>query len=215
MRYFILIILFFSIHYQSFAQSCYDRDRAFLAVKEMKEKGVLRIRLDTKDIKIKTYQRALAFSKLKEKKRKRIQKMLDETISERDAINLTMVKGFQDSFSFCPVFICFDTSSNTLKAGVRKGIFYDKNLKKAPEIELPDSASIFVVYYHDRSGDYPSDGLILRRLRGLLEEPFPKFTAIRQSFVYDINTPRIAKAAIQIDRRLQRLYNRSESKIKD
>jgi hypothetical protein len=215
MRYSILIISLFIIQFQAFAQTASDRDRAFIAVSDLKENGVLIVRLDTKDVKIKVFQRALAASTLKEKKRKRIQKMLDETINEKDAINLAMASAFRDSFSFCPVFICFDTSSNSLKAGIKKGIFYDTDLNPAPELTLPDSASIFVVYYHERSGEYPSDGLILRKLRGLVEEPFPKFTAIRESFVYNINTPRIAKAAIQIDRRLQRLYNRADEKIKD
>ena len=215
MRYSILILFLLIFQFQAFAQSASDRDRAFLAVKDMKEKGVLIVRLDTKEIKIKTFQRALAASTLKEKKRKRIQKMLDETINERDAINIAMAKAFQDSFSFCPVFICFDTSSNSLKAGIKKGIFYDRDLKPAPELSLPDSSSIFVIYFHEKSGEYPSNGLILRKLRGLVEEPFPKFTAIRESFVYDINTPRIEKAAIQIAPRLQRLYNRADEKIKD
>lgn len=215
MRFLLFSLLILLIPFYSFAQSSADRARAFLAAKEMKENGVLIVRLDSKDIKIKTLQRALASSSLKDKKRQRTQAMLDETIRRRDAINHAMAQSFSDSFSFCPVFICFDTSSNSLKAGLRRGIFFDKMLQPAPNAILPDSANIFVVYYHEKSGEYPFDGLILRRLRAVLEEPFPKFTAIRESFVYDINTPRIRRAANQMERRLQRLYAKAEEKIKD
>ncbi len=215
MQYFLSLILFALCFSSVQGQSAADRLQAFAAVKEMKENGVLLVRLDSKDTKIKVYERALADSKLNDKKRRRLQGELDATIKRRDIINTAIAQSFSDSFDFCPVFICFDTSSNTLKAGLKKGIFFNRDISPAPDISIPDSAAIFVVYFHEKSGQYPTDGLILRRLRGILEEPFPKYTAIRESFINDINSPRISRAAAGMNRRLHRLYERALKKEED
>jgi hypothetical protein len=188
------------------------KEEAFLAIKEMKYGGILVVRLKTNHVKIKALEKDLQRSNLKNSQRKRVQSILDETITKRDAINKTMAYAFLDSFTFCPVYLCYDSSANTLKYGAKNGIFLNRNFEIDPSISIPDTAHVFVAYYHEKSGEYPSDGLMLRRLNGVLSEPFPNFTAIKESFVNDVNTPRLRKIIVVLNRRLEGLLARAEKR---
>jgi hypothetical protein len=188
-----------------------NREEAFLAVKEMRYGGVLVVRLKTNHIKIKSLQRELSNPNLKPGKRKRIQGILDETISRKDAINTTMANAFLDSFRFCPVYLSYDTSANTLKTA-KNGIFLNRDLQIDPTISIPDTANIFIAYYHEKSGDYPSDGLMIRRLSKTLNEPFPHYTAIKESFINEMNTPRLRKVIVILDDKLGKLLARAEKR---
>jgi hypothetical protein len=180
--------------------------------KRMKEEGVLVIRLETAHTKVKMLERALTNENLKKRKRKRLQMMLDETVLKRDKMNQAIVETIRDTFDFCPYYISYDTSAADLKEGKRSGIFYNTELEKDENISIPDSAEIYILYYHEKSGNHPSDGLIIRRLKSTLSAPFPDFTAIRESFINDINTPRVRRAIPQIQNRLRRLYKKAMEK---
>jgi len=189
-----------------------NRLAAFAAIKEMKNGGILVVRLETNHVKIRALERNLSDPNLKPAKRKRLQGMLDETTIRRDAINQTLANTFSDSFNFCPVYLSYDSSANTLKNGAKSGIFLNRELKIDPSIQLPDSANIFIAYYHEKSGEFPSDGLMLRKLLKTLKDPFPNYTAIKESFVNDINTPRLRKAILILDNKLKSLLERAEKR---
>lgn len=209
-------ILLLGISNLASAQPTFNRkdhkEEAFLAIKEMKYSGILVVRLKTNHVKIKALEKDLQRSNLKNSQRKRVQSILDETITKRDAINRTMANTFLDSFSFCPVYLSYDSSANTLKYGAKSGIFLKRNLEIDPSISIPDTAHVFVAYYHEKSGEHPSDGLMLRRLNGVLSEPFPNFTAIKESFVNNVNTPRLRKVIIVLNKRLEGLLARAEKR---
>jgi len=211
-----LFFIFLSL--QSFAQPTinekYKRDAAFEAIKEMKYQGVLVVRLRTNHVKVKALENTLANQDLKAGKRKRIQSMLDETLTKQNIMNQAMAKSFLDSFKFCPVYLSYDTSAKSLSAGMKKGIFLNREMQIDPSISIPDSAIVFVAYYHEKSGEYPTDGLMIRKLNKKLEEPFPHFTAVRESFVNDINAPRMRKAIYILDYKLRSLFARADKKSK-
>lgn len=205
----LLIVLFLSTFGQAQIPPKYAVQAALKEAKLMKEKGVLILRLETAHTKIKMLKRALAKKDLKKRKRKRLQGMLDETVLRKDKFNQAIVETMMDTFDFCPVYISFDTSARVLKAGARSGIFYREDLKKDEQISIPDTAEIYILYFHEKSGKYPSNGLIIRKLKSNLDDPFPHFTAVRESFVNDINTPRVRRAIPQIQNRLRRLYKKA------
>ena len=207
---FLLALCRFAIAQPTFNEKA-NREEAFLAVKEMKYGGVLVVRLKTNHIKIKSLQRELSNPNLKPGKRKRIQGILDETITRKDAINSTMANAFLDSFSFCPIYLCYDSSANTLKSA-KTGIFLNRDLQIDPTISIPDTSNIFIAYYHEKSGDYPTDGLMIRRLSKTLNEPFPHYTAIKESFINEMNTPRLRKVIVILDDKLGKLLARAENR---
>ncbi len=187
----------------------YAREAALKEAKRMKENGVLVIRLETAHTKVVMLERALSQKDLKKRKRKRLQGMLDETIQKRDRFNTAIVETMLDTFDFCPIYISYDTSANDLKNGARSGIFYNDAFEKDPSIAIPDSAEIYILYFHENSAKYNSDGLVLRRLKSTLDEPFPCFTPVRASFINEINTPRVRRAIPKIQKRLNRLYEKA------
>jgi hypothetical protein len=213
----IIILSLTLINVLTFAQPSinekYKREAAFEAIKEMKYQGVLVVRLKTNHVKVKALENTLN-QDLKDGKRKRIQSILDETLTKQNIMNQAMAKGFLDSFKFCPVYLSYDTSAKSLSAGMKKGIFLNREMQIDPSISIPDSAIVFVAYYHEKSGEYPTDGLMIRKLNKKLEEPFPNFTAVRESFVNDINAPRMRKAIYILDYKLRSLFARADKKSK-
>ena len=207
---FLLALCHFAVAQPTFNEKA-NREEAFLAVKEMKYGGVLVVRLKTNHIKIKSLQRELSNPNLKPGKRKRIQGILDETITRKDAINSTMANAFLDSFSFCPVYLSYDTSANTLK-NTKTGIFLNRDFQIDPTVSIPDTANIFIAYYHEKSGDYPSDGLMIRRLSKTLNDPFPHYSAIKESFINEMNTPRLKKVIFILDDKMGKLLARAEKR---
>ncbi len=210
----ICCIIFLStfIYAQPTFKSKDHRLESFAAVKEMKYGGVLVVRLKTNHVKIRALEKELSNTGIKAAKKKRTQDILTQTISKRDALNETLSSTFLDTFSFCPVYLSYDSSANSLKNGVKKGIFLNKSLQIDPNISIPDTAKVFIAYYHEKSGNYPSDGLMIRRLLSELAEPFPHYTAVKESFLNEVNTPRLKKVIIVIDRRLRDLLERAEKR---
>jgi len=210
----VFAIIFLSV--KLFAQPTFkskdNRLESFEAVKEMKYGGVLVVRLKTNYVKIRALEKELTNPNISASKKKRLQTILVETISRRDALNETMAKTFLDSFSFCPVYLSYDSSANSLKNGLRKGVFLNSSLQIDADISIPDTAKIFIAYYHEKSGNYPSDGLMLRRLGSELADPFPHYTAVKESFLNEQNTPRLRKVILMLDKRLRELLARAEKR---
>ena len=210
----VFAIIFLSV--KLFAQPTFkskdNRLESFEAVKEMKYGGVLVVRLKTNYVKIRALEKELTNPNISASKKKRLQTILVETISRRDALNETMAKTFLDSFSFCPVYLSYDSSANSLKNGLRKGVFLNSSLQIDADISIPDTAKIFIAYYHEKSGNYPSDGLMIRRLGSELADPFPHYTAVKESFLNEQNTPRLRKVILMLDKRLRELLARAEKR---
>lgn len=207
-----ILLIFKSVSAQPVIHEKIHRDEAFHAVKELKYNGVLVVRLETSHVKIKAFENNLKNPKLKPAAQKRIQSFLDDTKERNLIINRNLMTAFRDSFNFCPVYFCYDSSAASLKNGLRKNIFLNGELAFDSSIEIPDTANIFVIYYHEKSGNYPTDGLMMRKLSKTLNEPFPVYTPVRESFVNEVNSPRIRRSVYGLDDRLRKLLARAEKR---
>ena len=133
------------------------KEFAYKSIKELKE-GALVVRLKTNHRKIGLLESTLRSSSLKKNQRKRHQAMLDATIKTRDDFNNAIADMFIDSFSFCTVYLMYDTSTNSLKKGIRAGFLLDSTKNINPDIQISESA-IFIINYKKKS----SEAKILKR----------------------------------------------------
>lgn len=183
------------------------KEFAYQSIKELKE-GALVVRLKTNQRKIQLLERTLKSSKLNKNQRKRHQAMLDGTLQTRNDFNEAIADMFLDSFSFCSVYLVYDSSTTSLKKGVKSGIFLDSNQVINPSIQLQES-DIFVINYKKKSSEFPFDILRMQKLNERLEDPFPYYMQLRESWLNQINSPRAAQAVVQLDRRLYSFYARA------
>lgn len=183
------------------------KEFAFSSIKELKE-GAIVVRLATKHRKIAMLEQTVRSPKLKDKQRQRHQAILDGTIKRRDDLNNAIMKQFQEEFTYCPVYVMYDTCSKALANGTTSGIFLNEEKEIDPDIILKQK-HIFIVNYKKSSGEFPFDILRVRKLKEKLEEPFPYYVAIRESVINTLNTPRAERAVAQLDRRLHAFYDRA------
>ncbi len=174
------------------------------SIKEMKE-GALVVRLQTNHRKISMLESTLRSDKLKKQQRKRYTAILEGTLKRRNDLNQAIAKMILDSFRFCPVYLMYDTASTSLKNGIRKGIFVNADLQPDTSIQI-STQNIFTMNYKKKGGTFPFDVLIIRKLHENLEEPFPYYAQLRESFVNNVNTPGAKRAVARLDRKLARFY---------
>ncbi|BDS14786.1 hypothetical protein [Aureispira anguillae] len=183
------------------------KEFAFNSIKELKN-GVLVVRLKTNQRKIEILERTLRDPNLTKQQRKRHQNILEGTIRSRDEFNQAIGKMFEEAFSFCPVYLMYDTNSTALTNGETKGLFLNKKGELDETIEL-ESTNVFIVNYKKRSAEFPFDILRVRKLKEKLEDPFPYYVAIRESWINQVNTPRAAAAVTQLDKKMASFYQRA------
>jgi hypothetical protein len=183
------------------------KEFAFNSIKELR-KGALVVRLKTNQRKIEIIERNLRNPNLTKGQRKRQAAILTGTIKVRDEFNEAIASMFQDSFTFCPVYLMYDTCSSALNRGVREGLFLGKDNKVDPSIKIKE-AHIFIVNYKERGAEFPFDVLRVRKLKERLEDPFPYYVSLRASWINQINSPRASKAVQYLNRKLYSFYRRS------
>ena len=98
-------------------------NRAFSAINDLKE-GVLIVRLPSKANKIAEINKILSSKTLDQADRRRMNKILDSTIAERDTYNLEIINSFRSFYDFSAYRFMLDTATTHLNKGVREGIFY-------------------------------------------------------------------------------------------
>jgi hypothetical protein len=180
------------------------KEFAFSSIKELKD-GAIVVRLKTNHRKIKILENTLKSLKITDQQRNRHQRILNNTVNARDQLNKAISDMFLDSFTFCPVYLMYDTCSLDLTKGVRKGIFLNENKQLDTSITLSEK-HIFLAN-HKRSGsDFPFDVLRLRKLKENLTDPFPYFVSLRESWIDAVNTPRAEMSVQILDRRLHGFY---------
>ncbi|WCL83054.1 hypothetical protein PPO43_08130 [Saprospira sp. CCB-QB6] len=187
-----------------------DFQAALKASQELKENGLIIFRLESNHLKMAHYQKLLANKNLKAKKRKKVERLLNQMQTETKAINQTILQALNDTFNFCPVYFCYDTSAQYIRQGGRSQVFLNAQGEKDPRLSIPDSLSIYWLYYEPAGGANTFNSLQLRPLKGPLRPPFPAQTIIRKSWVHNLSLPRLRRAIPDIQYRLQRLYKRAE-----
>jgi len=212
-----ILILLFLLASSTFCQGQRDdlvlpkekKEFAFQSIKELKE-GVIVVRLKARERKISSLEATLRNPKLNKRQRKRYQRILDGTIQRRDKWNNAIAGMFVDSFSFCPYYIMYDTASHALMNGQRQGMFLNDSLQIDPSIKI-DAEHIFLINYRSQSGEFPFDVLLMRKLHERLEDPFPFFVQLRESWINNVNTPGAEKAVARLDRKLHNFYARAKA----
>lgn len=183
------------------------KEYAFNSIKELKE-GAMVVRLKTNHRKIAIIERNLRSPKLTKAQRKRQEAILAGTLKARDEFNEAIRTMFVDSFTFCPVYVMYDTCSSALTKGAREGLFLGKDNQLNPSIKIKE-ANIFIVNYKKSGAEFPFDVLRVRKLKEKLEDPFPYYVALRASWVNQVNSPRASRAVRQLDRKFYNFYKRS------
>jgi hypothetical protein len=186
------------------------QDFASQSIQELKESGAIVLRLKTYHRKLSILEKTLSNSQLKTAQRRRYQKIYDGVVGRRDAFNESLKHSFTKNFTFCPVYVMYDTCSKELKNGVRTGIFLNEKGELDSSIQL-DEKHVFVAHFKERGADFPFDVLRVQRLEEKLDEPFPYYVAIRESWVNDINSPRAAKAVVQLDKKFSTFLERAQA----
>ena len=177
------------------------------SILDMKD-GVLILRLKTNHRKISFLQQNVRSSRLTLKQRERYRKILEGTLRRRDLFNQALSKIVLDSFSFCPVYLVYDTSTTSLRRGLRHNIFLDSTLKLDTSLTIEINKPVFLVNFQDKNSQFPFDVLLVQRLSEKLTEPFPYFVEVRESWINDINTPGAVRAVSRLDRKLWKYYER-------
>lgn len=191
-----------------------EREKAFEAVRDMRDSGILVVRLKTEARAIQVLEAVLRRNDLKPKQRERHQSMLTGIVTRRDEMNQAMTRHFVDSFLFCPLYFTYDTSARTLFSGKTEGIIWQwRDTALARCNELPaDRPNRFTAYYRESGGEYPYDAIIVRRVEEEIPAPFPFDAPVRSSFVSESRSPQIRRAVNALDGRLRKLYLRAMEK---
>lgn len=183
------------------------KEYAFNSIKELKN-GAMVVRLKTNHRKIEIIERSLRSPNLKKGQRKRQEAILEGVLKTRNQFNEAIATMFLDSFTFCPVYLMYDTCSKALNQGVREGLFLGENNKIDPSIKIKE-ANIFIVNYKESGAEFPYDVLRVRKLKEKLEDPFPYYVSLRASWINQVNTPRASKAVQHLNRKFYSFYRRS------
>lgn len=170
--------------------------------------GVLVLRLKTNHRKIAILEQNAKSTRLSQKQRDRYKRILDGTIQRRDQFNSALIRAVMDSFSFCQVQVIFDTSTTSLRNGLRQGIFLGKDMKIDPMQSIDPQTPVFLLNFQENNSQFPFDILLIQRLSEKLIEPFPYFVEVRESWINDVNTPGAVRAAARLDRKLWKYYER-------
>lgn len=154
-------------------QEALDSARANIA---LLKQNTLVVRLKTGSKKIGVLEELLENPNIKDKYRRRYQRMLDKTTTSIKIENEHLKRAFLEHYHFSKVMFMPDTSAVALKSGVRKGIFLNEKLELDTTITLEGS---YFVAYHESSDSgskrhTATEGLrIVDKNYKALKYPFP------------------------------------------
>jgi hypothetical protein len=157
---------------------------SFEAIQVLKN-GTLVVRLSTNARKLEALEKMVATT-TSEKDRLRFEKMLEETRRDTRNYNQWLMEALDSNYTYSKLLFMPDTAATELKAGVRKGIFYDSNLQIDPSLSL-DGGFLVAFYGQSSSSDNTgNEGInVLDANLQPLKAPFPYFvgrTSIRRMF---------------------------------
>ncbi|MEO1513623.1 MAG: hypothetical protein AAFV95_01380 [Bacteroidota bacterium] len=110
-------------------------EQSIAAIKELKD-GVLIVRLPSKHRKIEQLTQLLDNDKLSKRKRKRMQKLLDQAIEQRDRDGEGIWDAYTKNYDFSELYFTYDTSTVHLKNGLQSGFFLNAQKEVDPSISL-------------------------------------------------------------------------------
>jgi len=168
-----IIFFFFALSNQIFAQS--DN-----AINELKN-GVLIVVIPGNHKKIEVLKKELKSPKVKDKRKKRIKKIIDITEQQREVLVTQLYESFKENYHFSEFAFIYDTATvHILKKNVKKGIFIKDNDK----IDLGDKSLFFLRYGNtNRTNTSGIEAWIITDNEfNDLEKPFPYYVAANKNF---------------------------------
>ncbi|MEM9887640.1 MAG: hypothetical protein AAF849_17225 [Bacteroidota bacterium] len=195
-RILIFLYLFSSSHWALPAQ-----------ITELNEKGVLIVRLESGEAKLKTIQNLIekggTSKQYWEQQLETVQLALEHK-------NRAIVAAFEQNYRFSEVFYMYDVDSKKLTEGATEAIFLNKDLAKDNNIQLNDRPFIIAAEAETESG---AEGIyLLRPNLERLEKPLPHFVKLNNLF-FLFNQFSSQKAAIE--KRYQQAAKRLNNKLRN
>ena len=132
-------------------------------------KGVLIVRLNSNDRKIKELERLVNSPGTNEKSKKRFRKMLDSTLAETRQESLDIMKAFDGNYNFSEVLFMYDTASFSLKEGAKNGFFLNRELETDKSIRLGNDSWLMIYFRHES----PALFILLDSQNEPVQRPFP------------------------------------------
>ena len=176
------------------------------AIVQLRDSGVLLIRLRSFARTLELKRAALDNPKLTLSQRQRQEKIIKGLERDRDAINRALMEGAR-TWTFCPVYFAYDTSNRALLAGERQGMLLDTaSLSILPDLAIPSDKQIFVLRFQDSGQEFPTDVLRLETLYAYLASPFPYYATVRKSFAKETPHDNTLKAMKRLHKRLEAYY---------
>ncbi|MBP7274255.1 MAG: hypothetical protein KA974_10455 [Saprospiraceae bacterium] len=190
---------------------------------ETLKEGVLAVRLPSNNKKILAIEKMLENTK-SEKEIKRLQKLRQETIDERDRTRKYMMQYFNTDYSFSQVVFFYDTAITKLAQGHPNDIFLNENGNIDKNISVTNK-QILILNYGANTDPSTSSGVsgasITDSKLKLVPAPFPNFvsiTGIRLGW-YKLNRSTATEALIarrlakKINQKFKDFYNDKHQKL--
>lgn len=106
----------------------WSKSKAYEAAKALKE-GVLVVCLPSNHNKITAMSASLDNPRVGENEKKRIRKLLAETVSESHSDNKIAIAAFRQEYRFSAVYFAYDTAVSQLRQGITEGYFLNDSLE--------------------------------------------------------------------------------------
>lgn len=167
-----IILMTLLVSLPATGQSANERARS--AAQALQD-GALIVRLTSNHRKTEAYKEMLMNPDIKPGEKKRLTQLLEETETKTPDRNQSIIQIFKEEFKLCPVYFMYDTSSQQLLKGVRKGIFLNERLEIDPSVAIDHLPFLVLkIAFTDPSTTARAEAMILMDEKmEELRPPFP------------------------------------------
>lgn len=213
-----LFMLF--ITFPAFSQAAAEispERRGSRAINALKE-GVLIIRLESNHNKIKKMEELAGSKEVDSTTRRRLQRQAAEEREITKRNNMKLTYAFFHHYRFSDVLFMYDKNARELKSGTQSGIFLNKDLEPASEINLEGRP--FLILYTGIADQSSTTGvesyLVMDQDFKTLEKPFPYYLPIKNMGSFfdgflgskTISKKSAYKVALKFNKRFENFYQR-------
>jgi hypothetical protein len=190
----ILVVLFFSISWKSMAQSL-KNEWSLLPAQEKNElalehalslqKGCLVVILPTYEKKIAHLQSLMEAPQVSEKRKRRLEKLMVQTLSDRDSTNAKFVQNFPKGYHFSPLYFIYNHDfSEFIHSGDPQWLM-DAQGNPLKETEAL-CGEVYFGHKHRLRAENTAGGyyfVITNKALQIIPKPFPAFLPLENTFL--------------------------------
>ncbi len=140
--------------------------------------GTLIVRLPSQRAKIEALQDIIQNTPADNPRRKRLEKLLEQTLADKREFGENMMKAFQEAYDFSEVRFMYDTATSSLGSG-KRDVFLDENLEVHPGLSLDETPYFILGFGSTSTANERSDGveamIIMDEDLEPLQSPFPYY----------------------------------------